>query len=62
MEMFKASMAKDTDFGYENLEFFNFNMGGNFSPKLLNMVMGSGLAKGIPQMHKDLTLFKNNSQ
>jgi len=60
MEMFKCSMAKDTDAGFENLEFMNFNIGGNFSPKLMNMVMGSGLSKGIPQMHKDLTHHKAN--
>ena len=47
-EMFKASVAKDTDYGYENLEFFNLNMGGNFPHKLLNMVMGSSIAKEIP--------------
>jgi len=38
--MFKASVAKDTDYGYENLEFFNMNMGGNFPHKMLNMIMG----------------------
>jgi len=39
-DMFKASVAKDTDYGYECLEFFNMNMGGNFPHKLLNMIMG----------------------
>ena len=48
MSMFKASVAKDTEDGFDNLEFFNFNMGGNFPHRLLNMVMGSGMSKGIP--------------
>lgn len=53
--MVKASIAKDTDYGYECKEVFNMNMGGNFPHRLLNMVMGSSLAKEIPQLHKDLT-------
>ena len=53
--MMKASVAKDTAEGYENREFFNFNMGGNFPMRLLNMFMGDGIAKEIPQLHKDLT-------
>jgi hypothetical protein len=54
-QMMKASVAKDTAEGYENREFFNFNMGGNFPMRLLNMFMGDGIAKEIPQLHKDLT-------
>jgi len=46
--MVKASVAKDTDYGYECKEVFNMNMGGNFPHRLLNMVMGSSLAKEIP--------------
>lgn len=54
-QMMKISIAKDTDYGYECKEFFNFNMGGNFPMRLLNMFMGDGISKEIPQLHKDLT-------
>jgi len=46
--MVKASVAKDTDYGYECKEVFNMNLGGNFPHRLLNMIMGSSLAKEIP--------------
>ena len=47
MQFYKASCSKQVGDDLHVLEFSNFNMGGYFPTKLLNMVMANMMAKGI---------------
>lgn len=58
MEMLKASRCRDTDNGLEVIEFSNMDMKGYFPMKMMNMVMGSAIAKSIPDLHKNMVKYK----
>jgi len=50
MDMFKTSMMTPTDNGLSIVEFSTSNMGGWFPMRLLNMLIGSMMKKGITDM------------
>ena len=58
MDFLKASRCRDTDGKLEILEFSNMDMKGYFPMKMMNMFMGSAIAKSIPELHKAMTKYK----
>ena len=58
MDIFKASRCRDVDGVLHLLEFSNMDMKGYFPMKMMNMFMGSMLAKGIPELKKQMTKYK----
>ena len=47
MDMFKASVFHEEDGDLKLIEYSNFNLGGYFPTKLLNMVMANMMSKGM---------------
>lgn len=58
MDMLKVSRCKEVNGGLQVLEFSNFDMKGYFPMRMMNMFMGSIIAKSIPEMHKQYTKYK----
>lgn len=58
MDFLKASRCRDIDGKLEILEFSNMDMKGYFPMKMMNMFMGSAIAKSIPELHKAMNKYK----
>ena len=54
MELFKASKITEFEGGIHLLEFSNFNLKGYIPARLLNMVLGSLMSKGIIDFYDQL--------
>jgi hypothetical protein len=54
MEMFKATMAEQKGNDLHVLEFSNFDMKGYFPVRLMNMMLGSMVSKGMNEFYNKI--------
>lgn len=54
MDMYKASVFYEKDGDLHLTEYSNFDLGGYFPTKLLNMVMANMMSKGMGNLHSKL--------
>ena len=52
--MYKASVFYEQDGNLHLTEYSNFDLGGYFPTKLLNMVMANMMSKGMGDLHNKL--------
>lgn len=62
MDMFKASIYYEDGDDLFFKEYTNFDMGGYFPVRLLNLVMTSFMSKGIKQFYQKLREMQENSK